>query len=485
MNSKELIKHDEMAANRETEFEFAAGLTAGAGTVITLGALSETELRLLINNMISPFSYHRMVYDFQGNPIDYVFIDVNDAFERETGMRREEIIGKSVLEIFPETEKFWIERCGKVAKTGIPDHLKNHASALNGWYEVRVYSPQPDYFAMTVFNITESVLKQAALELSVVQLKEAKDKLFIERELLKTTLMSIGDGVICTDQLGRITMLNDVAAKLTGWTSEEVIGMDVEVVLNLINKDTREKVASPIARVLKTRTKVELEDHVLLISRQGKEHAIADCAAPIMESGRDFEGTVLVFRDVTEMNEKQREIEYLGYHDLLTGLYNRRFFEMELGRFDIREELPITFLMGDLNGLKFTNDTFGHDAGDALLVVLAEILKKCLRKKDIICRNGGDEFVAILPNTDFSQTGELVRQICKMVDDTKIDTGFLSVAFGWATKDDPTEDLYQVLKSAEDNMYKKKLHEIPSFAARLSRRLRTPSMKRVPGNAFI
>lgn len=125
--------------------------------------LSEAELRLLFENMISPFSYFRMVYDAQGQPVDYVFVAVNKAFELETGKPREEIIGKSVLSIYPETESYWIESFGRVAKTGIPEHISNYSGALGRWYEITAYSPKPDYVAITVVNVTEAVHKRLML----------------------------------------------------------------------------------------------------------------------------------------------------------------------------------------------------------------------------------------------------------------------------------------------------------------------------------
>ena len=425
--------------------------------------LSHADLELLIKNMISPFSYYRILYDKNGDPKDYIFVYVNDAFERETGLCRENIIGKRVLEVLPGTEKYWIERCGKVAKTRISDHYINYAAALNNWYETRIYSPQPDYFAMTVNNITDVILKQNALEKSVQQHQEAENNLFVERELLKTTLMSIGDGVICTDNQGKITMINEVAAQLTGWDRSEVIGIDSDAVFNLVNEISGEKVLSPIHEVIKSQKRVELGNHVVLISKDGKERAIADCASPIMKADGSAIGTVLVFRDVTDKKEKQKEIEYLGFHDQLTGLYNRRFFEEELIRLDTKRRLPVTVIVGDLNGLKFTNDAFGHRAGDKLLVAVSTILRTCLRDDDIICRYGGDEFVVILPNTSFSDAGTLISRITTMINETNIEKGLLSVAFGWATKKEPSEDIFKVLKKAEDNMYKKKLLETPSF----------------------
>lgn len=425
--------------------------------------MSHGELQQLLDNMISPFSYYKMVYDENGTPVDYIFIYVNEAFEKETGLTKAAILGKRVLEVLPNTEAYWIERCGHVAKTGIPDNFRNFAAALNNWYEARVYSPQPDHFAMTVNNITDSVKKQAALEQSVARLQESERKLYHERELFKTTLLSIGDGVICTDDVGRITMLNESAAHLTGWSPEDAMGVDSEQVFYIINEYSKEKVLSPIREVLRTIKHVGLGNHVQLLSRDGIARPIADCASPILSSTGSLVGTVLVFRDVTDSKEKQKKIEYLGYHDQLTGLYNRRFFEMELERLNTRRRLPMTLVMGDLNGLKFTNDAFGHSAGDALLVSFSEILKRCIRHDDIICRYGGDEFIMILPNTDYTTASEIVVRITAMLKHVYVDKGFLSVAFGWETKIEESEDIYQVLKKAEDSMYKKKLFETPSI----------------------
>ena len=141
------------------------------------------ELIALLNNMISPFSYYKIIYDKNGDPMDYEFICVNEAFERETGMKRELVIGKRVLEVFPSTEKYWIQKLGRVAQTGIPDHFTDYAGALKKWYSISAYSPKPDYFAMTVHDVTQTVKYQNELlklirqhELTENDLKSKKDE---------------------------------------------------------------------------------------------------------------------------------------------------------------------------------------------------------------------------------------------------------------------------------------------------------------------
>ena len=138
--------------------------------------LSEAELRMLFENMISAFSYYRMIYDEQGHAVDYVFLAVNRAFEQQTGMNRRDIIGKSVLSVFPQTEPYWIESFGRVGKTGVSEHLSNFSAALDKWFSVYAYSPLPEHVAITVSDITDYVneqdsLRQTALALQAQQLE--------------------------------------------------------------------------------------------------------------------------------------------------------------------------------------------------------------------------------------------------------------------------------------------------------------------------
>ncbi|NTW05837.1 MAG: diguanylate cyclase, partial [Peptococcaceae bacterium] len=295
------------------------------------------------------------------------------------------------------------------------------------------------------------------------ELEQTNQNLFNERELLRTTLMSIGDGVICTDTEARVTMMNEVAKDLTGWHSDSSIGQDFSTVFNIINEYTREPAFNPVKKVLETGNIIGLANHTILIARDGHERPIADSASPIRNSKGRSVGVVLVFRDVTYEKEHLCKIEYLSFHDHLTGLYNRRFFEKEMKRLDTARRLPLTMIMGDLNGLKMTNDAFGHTAGDNLLRLSADILKKCLREDDIFCRYGGDEFVIILPNTDSLMAESLVLRILSEIREAKPEKGILSISFGWDTKTSEGQDILQILKNAEDFMYKKKLMIKPSI----------------------
>ena len=140
------------------------------------GELSEIELRLLFDNMITPFSYYRMIYDAEGRAIDYVFLAVNRAFEQETGLAREAIIGKNVLSIYPQTEQYWLDFLGRVAKTGEPGLLSEYSAALKKWYTLYAYSPRQEYVAITVNDNTPLVTQKTSLNETVQELTEQREE---------------------------------------------------------------------------------------------------------------------------------------------------------------------------------------------------------------------------------------------------------------------------------------------------------------------
>ena len=167
-------------------------------------------------------------------------------------------------------------------------------------------------------------------------------------------------------------------------------------------------------------------------------------------------------RDITDKFEKRERIEYLSFHDQLTGLYNRRFYEEELKRLSTDRNLPLTLVIADVNGLKLTNDAFGHAAGDNLLRKLASILKEVCRQDDIVARIGGDEFILLLPRTDAAEAERIIHRISQAILRQKKELVILSASFGWATQTAVGREMQDVFKEAEDNMYRNKLSESDS-----------------------
>ncbi len=289
--------------------------------------------------------------------------------------------------------------------------------------------------------------------------KRLEIALSIEKKILEATLKSVGDGVISCDKKGNVVIMNKVAEVFTGWTLEAAMGKPIDEVFNVVDefdKTKNEKIGKIGFIDGKT---IEFKNHSLLISLDGIERSIEYNAAPIMEEKDHDIGMVLIFRDISEKRLKQKEIEYIGYHDLLTGLYNRRFYEEELMRLDTARNLPLTIVMGDVNGLKLINDSFGHTMGDELLEKVAEVIKKGCRADDIIARLGGDEFVVILPKTDAFEAAQIINRIKKLSLKEKVGSVDISISFGYETKNHVDESIQDIFKNTEDHMYRNKLSE--------------------------
>ncbi|MCE5189952.1 MAG: EAL domain-containing protein [Eubacteriales bacterium] len=138
--------------------------------------LSEDELRLLFENMISQFSYYRMVYDAEGNAVDYIILAVNKAFELETGLKREEVIGKNVMSIYPETERYWIDCFDRVVKTGVSEQISQYSGALKKWFTALAYCPKPDHVAITITDISEYVTEREERRKTANELKRQQEE---------------------------------------------------------------------------------------------------------------------------------------------------------------------------------------------------------------------------------------------------------------------------------------------------------------------
>lgn len=172
-----------------------------------------------------------------------------------------------------------------------------------------------------------------------------------------------------------------------------------------------------------------------------------------------IDGYIVQILDISEQKKAQEEIKYLSYHDKLTGLYNRRFYEESFLTLDIKENLPFSIIMADVNGLKLFNDSFGHTKGDELIIKTADILKKVCPNKGTIARLGGDEFVLLLPQTDSLDAEKITKHIHSLASEETLNSIKISIALGCDTKNYLSENLIDIFKKAENHMYTNKVHD--------------------------
>lgn len=277
-----------------------------------------------------------------------------------------------------------------------------------------------------------------ALGVDITDLRETERALAEQQQLARVTLMSIGDSVLTTDPQGRVTFLNPVAQRITGWTLEEAMGLPVETVMPLVHDGPRQAMLNPLRVALREQRVQGMAVGATLVGRDGQHFSVEDSAAPILTDDGDLVGGVIVFHDVTEKRALAERMTYLAQHDPLTGLPNRALMRdrvQHLAQLGTRSGQTFALAFLDLDGFKGVNDTHGHSAGDELLRLVAQRLCGHLRSSDTLCRVGGDEFLLLLPDAGAAQAEaaahkllEVLRQPFHLQDGDVRITGSVGVA---------------------------------------------------------
>lgn len=237
----------------------------------------------------------------------------------------------------------------------------------------------------------------------------------------RTTLESIGEGVITTDTSGVIDYMNEAAEKLTGTIRSSGLGKRLTDLIALVDEVDRESLGDPVQKCLNERRRINLGRRALLLSKQGdRECSIELTASPIRGPGGNVAGCVLIFHDVTEVRGLARQMSYQASHDALTGLVNRAEFErrLEAALKSARgEDIGHVVCFLDLDRFKVVNDSSGHLAGDNLLREIAALLKEKVRDSDTVARLGGDEFSLLLIGCPLEKARQIADDVCQAVAD--------------------------------------------------------------------
>ncbi len=305
------------------------------------------------------------------------------------------------------------------------------------------------------------------LEEDIAQRKKVEEKLKESEQYLTDLIDFLPDATYAIDTEGKVISWNKAMEDFTGISGREMIGKDnYEYALPFYNQ-RREMLAN---LALKPRNQLYNEHPNIKIDGDNSIYVDHFCptvgtkgshvwskASPIYNTNGEVVGAMESLRDITERKEFEEKLKYHSFHDTLTGLYNRAFFEEELKRLDTERQLPLSIIIGDVNNLKLANDTLGHQEGDQLLTQAAEVLKQSCRKEDIVCRWGGDEFTILLPGTDEEKTQKICNRIEETCSQCSSSPFPLSISLGTATKKSQEENNKDLIKKAEDRMYRNKL----------------------------
>lgn len=305
------------------------------------------------------------------------------------------------------------------------------------------------------------VLSTIAAQVAVaIERKQDEERIRESEARLRVITQSARDAIIMINPSGELCFWNLAATGIFGYRQAEAIGKSFQMLLPLPERETlHRRFVEFLAAGQPEETGITTETEA--VCSDGRVIKVEASLSSIqLQNGRHAIG---IIRDVTQRSAEREKIEYLSFHDQLTGLYNRRFYEEELARLATQRNLPLTLMIADVNGLKLTNDAFGHAAGDNLLKKLAGILKAVCRQDDIVARIGGDEFVMLLPKTNAEEATGIVRRISNVIQQQGKEFVILSVSFGWATQVNVGAELQEIFKQAEDNMYRNKLSESDSM----------------------
>ena len=296
-----------------------------------------------------------------------------------------------------------------------------------------------------------------------VERKNMEDALFMETERAQVTLNSIGEAVICTDVGGKVTFLNPVAEKLTGWSLQDAAGRPMVDVFQVLDATTRETTPNPMEMAVDQNRIVHLPSNCILVRRDGHEVPIEDCVAPIHDLEGEVAGAVIVFRDVSAARAMAAQIAHTAQHDFLTGLPNRMLLNDRVGQAIAaaeRHEKQVAVLFLDLDGFKHINDSLGHPTGDRLLQSIAWRLVECVRGADTVSRQGGDEFVVLLSELEQPEdAAHTARRMLQVVAEAhSIDQHDLHVttSIGVSVYPDDGLDAETLIKNADTAMYQAK-----------------------------
>ncbi|GEM_PF-1015015 len=376
----------------------------------------------MLEKMPDAFAYHKIITDQSGEPVDYLLLDCNKAFEEITGLKRSEVLGRPITEIFPgiENSEFdWIKKYGEVALNGTSIHFEQYSEPLDAWYEVSAYSEKRGFFVTVFRDVTER--------------REIEKKLRTS-EMRYRTLHDAHQDVICRWKPDTtLTFANDNYCDLFGLEGD----LSEYRWIDFLPEAEQSKMKETLSELIADPKNLTYEHKVVSASGEIRWYQWKD--TPIYDGDRlvEFQSTGRDITKLKEIEEKLQEknrkleqtenklraanlsLEKLSRRDSLTELGNRREFdrkfEDEWERMN-REGAPISLIIFDIDHFKNYNDHYGHPEGDRILHEIGQTIARGARRPaDCAARIGGEEFALILPYTGATGAENVANEVLNNV----------------------------------------------------------------------
>lgn len=390
--------------------------------------------KLLVKNMVFPM----WIKD-----TNLRFIFANKSYADITDKRVEDIIGYTNEEIYePEISEI-LTRCSAAV-------LESGESKVEELYIDKRYKKG---IVIPLKNEDEEIIAIYGIITDVGEIKEKEKEIEFQKNITRQIMDILPGMIFCKDRNGKYIYANKEYRDFYQKQGiESIIGKN-DYEINVDEKQVKEFLEQD-KRITSLKENVRRE---IVLDDGDKEVVKEVVKMPLLDINGNVKGIIGRALDISENKRVQSRLEYLSYTDILTGTKNRTFFEECEGEFNKKENFPLGVIMGDVNGLKLVNDTLGHNEGDKLLKAVAKVLKEVCGERGRVFRFGGDEFIITIKNTSLKYCEELVYKIYERCKEHNSDLFNISIALGTAMKYNNNKDIYQVVKEAEDKVYRKKL----------------------------
>ncbi|MFN2340298.1 MAG: PAS domain S-box protein [Halanaerobium sp.] len=419
-----------------------------AGVLILYENISErkiTEQKLFREKMWSDALFENSNSSIVLLDENHLVLDVNQKFEETFSYKLQDIKGEDLDHVL-ETENGSNINKELTARVLNGESIEAEAERFDKYgkpisFLIKGVPITVDSKVKGIYAIYEDISERKAAEKKIKSLEERYRTIFEHGPM----------GILLLNSEGKVLQANQTLVKYSGYDKSELIGNSIFETVVL--EENREKAKKFIDQILAGKE----------VEYIGESHRKNGEVFPILFKERVIEipgqgPCVLSMQlDYTEYQKQQQKIEYIGYHDQLTDVYNRSYIEKELKGYDQAEYLPLAVVMIDINGLTLVNESYGYQKGDQLLIKVAARLKTLLAEKDILGRWSGDEFIILLPQSSREELSELREAVDYFCDSTAEDEIPVSLGFGSAIKKEAGTNLYQVINQADRNMNQDKL----------------------------
>lgn len=434
---------------------------------------SEQRFRGVFDNMQEGFALYQAVRGEDGASIvDFRLLECNAAFARTFRLPSAPLEGKTISEIFPNLGEDWWQAFRAVTLSGQPTLMEGYSRRLSRFLEVSLFQPAPEQIVTITMDITER--KHVEQELVDTQARFRSlfenspvplwDEDFSNIRRMVKELQAGGvsdfhayfrDNRPEWERFVRALIVNDVnraAVELANMPSKEALLANISGVLM---KGHPDGLIEQICAIAEGRANLQWEGPNDERDGEVRYHRITWSVAPGSEE--TYSRVIVAIMDITDSKRAMESLIYLSTHDTLTGLYNRAYFDTEIQRLSVGRTFPVSIVFADMDGLKASNDTFGHHVGDELLRRAALVLRSAFRGEDVVARIGGDEFGVLLPSASAEVAQAAVERVkIALRDHNAAHPGppvHFSMGIATAAKDD---NLEETLRAADADMYRVK-----------------------------